>query len=548
MSQQNITRRNLVKMGGVAAAGAAGATITASALADEAKKGDLTWAKEAEIVVLGTGASGLTAAITAAQAGAKVLVCEKAPQEEQGGNTRVSGNMWTCPTDLDEGLKYYKAASERTSDDEYLTALATSALTLNDDYVSTLPNTDLQHFPLFSPEFDALPGGDAIQAWMNGSAGNAQLWESLYAGAQQYDNIEFLYETPGVRLITNDAGEVIGVVVKMDGKEANVKATKAVILATGGYEHNDEMIENSYPGWPIYSRGTPYNTGDGIIMAQKVGAALWHMNASDSGCGAMLCPGLTYNKGDYDPDTVPANLQIVKASDSNPGFIAVDKHGKRFMPEDRADSHGYGRREYLFFYDGVKCEWPHLPYWTVFDDETAQAGPIASGASDMSKFTWFTCYSGYQWSSDNSAEVDRGWILKADTLEELAEKMNGVEAGEGKMDAGTLQETVDAYNADAEAGAGDTAFGRAAETMRPLAGPFYAVLTYPTQYNTQGGPKRNTKAQTLDAFGEPIPRLYNVGECGAGYGWVYNGGWNICECMVTGRWAATDAVALKSWE
>ena len=68
MSQRNITRRNLVKMGGVAAAGAAGATITASALADEAKKGDLTWAKEAEIVVLGTGASGLTAAITAAPA------------------------------------------------------------------------------------------------------------------------------------------------------------------------------------------------------------------------------------------------------------------------------------------------------------------------------------------------------------------------------------------------------------------------------------------------------------------------------------------------
>jgi succinate dehydrogenase/fumarate reductase flavoprotein subunit len=308
------------------------------------------------------------------------------------------------------------------------------------------------------------------------------------------------------------------------------------------------MIENSYPGWPIFSRGTPYNTGDGIVMAQKVGAALWHMNASDSGCGAMLCPGLTYNVGDYDPDTVPANLQIVMASDSNQGFIAVDKHGKRFMPEDRADGHGYGRREYLFFYDGVECEWPRLPFWTVFDDATAQAGPIASGASDISKFTWFTCYSGYQWSSDNSAEVEKGWILKADTLEELAEKMNGVEAGEGKMDPATLRETVESYNADAEAGAGDSALGRAAETMRPLAGPFYAVLTYPTQYNTQGGPKRNTKAQTLDSFGDPIPRLYNVGECGAGYGWVYNGGWNICECMVTGRWAGADAAALKSWE
>ncbi len=533
-------------MGGAAAAGAVGAGALGSiALADEAA--EPSWDKEADLVILGSGAGGLSAAITAAQEDpdAAILVLEKAPEEDQGGNTRVAGNMWTCPTDLEEGLKYYKAASERTRDDEYLEALATSAYTLNDDFVSKLPDADIQLFGLFAPEFDALPGGDAIQDYMNHASGNGQLWEALLAGAQQYANVEFVYKTPGKRLITNAAGEVIGVVAESEGKEINVKAKRGVVIATGGYEFNENMIENSYPGWPVFSRGTPYNTGDGIMMAQKVGAALWHMNASDSGCGAVLCPGLNYGGDNYDSDKVPANLKLGKATDSSNGFIAVDKHGARFMPEDRADGHGYGRREYLFFYDGVKCEWPHLPYWTVFDAEQAQR-PVASGKAEGSQFTWFTAHGGYEWSQDNSAEVERGWVLKADTLEDLAAQMNGVEAGEGKMDAATLQATVDAYNKDAEAG-DDTQFGRAAETMRPLTGPFYAVLCYPNQYNTQGGPKRNTKAQTLDAFDEPIPRLYSVGECGAGYGWVYNGGWNIAEAMVTGIWAGKDAIKLEPW-
>ena len=549
MQENAITRRNLIALGG-----AATAAVVAGAAASRAYAGEdpstIEWGREADVVILGTGAGGLSAAIKAAEAGVDVVVFEKAPEGDQGGNTRVSGNMWTCPTDLEEGLKYYIAASERSSDDEYLTALATAALTINDDFIAKLPNANICDFFAFSPEFDALPGGDAIQAYMNGGAGNAQLWDSLIAGAKEHDNIEFVYEAPGTRLLTNNDGEVIGVVVTTADGEVNVKARKGVIVATGGYEFNPYMVENSYPGWPVYSRGTPYNTGDGILMAQKVGAGLWHMNASDSGVGAVLCPGLDYGDGHYNSDDVPANLSLGRASEGSQGFIAVNKHGKRFMPEDRADGHGYGRREFLFFYDGVTCEWPNLPFWTVFDEEQAQSGPICAGASEgdsFSQFTWFAAHSGYVWSQDNSAEVERGWILKADTAEELADKMNAVEAAGGQMDAATLKATIDAWNAACEAGE-DAELGRAAETMRPLAGPLYAVLTYPTQYNTQGGPRRNGKAQTLDAFGEPIPRLYTVGECGAGYGWVYNGGWNNCEAMVTGCWAGTDAASLESWE
>ena len=538
---ENITRRNLIKS--AAAAGIVGA-VASTAKADEA---GIEWAKEADIVILGTGGGGLSAAITAARAGAQVLVLEKAPEADQGGNTRVSGNMWTVPTDIEVGLEYYKAASERTQDDEYLTALATAAHTLNEDFLEGLEDAEIGEFPIFSPEFDALPGGEAIQAyWMTGGT---KLWICLRNTAALYDNIEFCYEAPGLRLITDTAGMILGVVAKIDGEEVNVKAKKAVILATGGYEYDQQMIENSYPGWPVYSRGTPYNTGDGIKMAQKVGAALWHMNASDSGTGAMRCPGLDFGGGNYDSDRVPANFSLTSASERSQGFIYVNKHGKRFMPEDRPDGHGFGRREYLFFYDGVACEWPQLPLWCVFDQAQAEAGPVASAPADTETddgFTWFFAHSHYVWSPDNSAEVEKGWIVKGETIEELAEAMNGMPDGEGKMDAETLAATIEEYNAAAEAG--EDPLGRAAASMRPLTGPFYAVPVYPNQYNTQGGPKRNTKAQTLDAFGEVIPRLYTVGECGAGYGWVYNGGWNNCEAIITGRWAADDALTLDDWE
>jgi len=366
-----------------------------------------------------------------------------------------------------------------------------------------------------------------------------------------------MYETPGKELIVRpDDGMVIGVKATNNGKDINIKAKKAVVLGTGGYEYNKEMLENSYPGWPPYSRGTPYNTGDGIAMAQKVGAKLWHMNASDSGTGAVLCPGLNFGGGKYDSDGVPANFALGVASKTMKNYIYVNKHGQRFMPEDRADGHGFGRREYLYFYDGVKCEWPNLPLWCIFDSVQA-AAPICKGAKEanMSLFTWFAAYSGYQWSTDNSKEVEKGWILKADTIADLTQKMNDAQKDDRKelfrdpivIDAAVLQKTIDDYNRFATNGV-DEQFGRAGDKMAPLVGPYYAVRVYPNQYNTQGGPKRNTKAQTLDAFDKPIPHLYSVGECGAGYAWVYNGGWNNAEAMITGHWAAENGVAETAWD
>ena len=85
-------------------------------------------------------------------------------------------------------------------------------------------------------------------------------------------------ETPAKELIQSPAGAVVGVKAEAGGKLISIKAKRGVVLGSGGFEFDFEMAKQFLPGWPVYSRGTPYNTGDGIRMCQKVGAALWHMN------------------------------------------------------------------------------------------------------------------------------------------------------------------------------------------------------------------------------------------------------------------------------
>lgn len=564
-SQQGFSRRDFMKGAALAgAAGIVGATLPGCS-SGQSEKGllpkDFTWDKEADVVVLGTGASGLTSAIYAANAGASVLVLEKASQEDEGGNTKVSGNCWVVPEDPEKGLEYYIGIACTDADADYLKELAITLSTINDDFMLDLPDMDIKTSPVFSPEVPVIPGGDTLKCYVNKEGGSGLMWQALRDGAAELEGsgIEFMYETPGVRPVVaqDGSGMVLGIIAEQNGSAVNIKAKKGVVLATGGYEFDYNMIRNSYPGWPTYSRGTPYNTGDGLRIATKAGAQLWHMNAACAGGCAMRAPGLDFGHGAYDSDDITVNM----SAPSGP-YLWVDQYGKRFMDETRTDSHGYGKREYVYWLDGLEVEWPRLPYWTIFDEAAAKAGPVGAGANrpTMPTFTWFAANSGYEWSDDNSAEVEKGWILKADTIEELAQKMTEFQA---KVDAdqkrresrdgivcdpAVLNATVEAYNAACEAGV-DEEFGRKAETLQPLGtGPYYAFAGYPSQYNTQGGPKRNTKAQVLDAYDEPIPHLYSVGENGAGWGWVYNGGFNIAECLATGQWAGTNAAAEAAWD
>jgi len=129
----------------------------------------------------------------------------------------------------------------------------------------------------------------------------------------------------------------------------------------------------------------------------------------------------------------------------------------------------------------------------------------------------------YNWSSDNSEELGRGWIRRGDTVKELALTL-GIEAE-------MLVKTVNNYNLCCEQGV-DPQCHRESDTLIPLATPpYYAVELWPGGPNTQGGPRRNSKAEVLRVGDSAIPRLYSAGELGAIYGMLYPGAGNIAECV-----------------
>jgi succinate dehydrogenase/fumarate reductase flavoprotein subunit len=141
----------------------------------------------------------------------------------------------------------------------------------------------------------------------------------------------------------------------------------------------------------------------------------------------------------------------------------------------------------------------------------------------------------FQWSQDNSREVKKGWINMAPTLSGLAGKLG--------LPAAQLEETARLFNE--ACGNGKDVFGRPPDKMERIDAPYYGLPIWPTLLNTQGGPRRNEKAQILDVKGDRIPRLYSAGELGSIWGSLYPGAGNVCEALVYGRIAGRNAAKEK---
>ena len=226
--KNQVSRRRFLKEAAVAAPVlAASNALGAQTSSIQAPK----WDKEVDVVVIGTGFAGLSAAINAKDAGAKVLILEKMPQEHEGGNSRVSGNMWWTPTNLPEALEYMGALCEGLTEKECLQALAEEMLELN-NWLKTLGVTP-QPLGVFQPEHPELPGSQCVRTWSNGGgAGGGRLWIPIREQVEKR-GIEVLYETPAKDLVLSATREVLGVRATSHGKEISVKAAKGVVLACG---------------------------------------------------------------------------------------------------------------------------------------------------------------------------------------------------------------------------------------------------------------------------------------------------------------------------
>lgn len=462
----------------------------------------IAWNLTYDVVVAGYGAAGATAAISASDAGASVLVLEKAPKGSEGGNSKFAGQDVMGPLNYEDGLAYYKALrglfTTSTSDSMLETYVAECVK--NPDYLVSLGAVYEDFWQKSWPEYPEFEGSESIYTWIvGGQSFQGTLYKLLQDNVAKRD-IDVLYEAPATHLIQDPFTKVIiGVQFEKDGQTVNVRAKNGVVLATGGFEANQEMIQNYLQQPYVYVVAAVYNTGDGIKMAQEVGADLWHMSNS---------AGYTWG---FQPEGQPTAVRSLTVS----AGIIVGPTGERFMDETTANRHGkinYGGR-------WISMPTP-LPAYYVFDNNACMTTPVVK-----------------TWSEGCVDEVEKGWVVKADTIEELAEKIG--------VDPETLKATVDNYNGYVASGV-DEQFGRDPEKLVAVSeGPFYALEIGPCMLNTQGGAKRNERAEVIDVNGDPIPHLYSAGEMGALFADMYNGGGNLGECVAFGRIAGANAAAEK---
>jgi hypothetical protein len=251
-------------------------------------------------------------------------------------------------------------------------------------------------------------------------------------------------------------------------------------------------------------------------MAMKAGADLWHMDNMMSAVGIKV-PDFTGGFL-FDPEHL--------------GYLFVGPDATRFANELPHIGHGQA------FVAGSYELFPTKPSFFLFDEGTRRHGPVCPNL-DTLPVGYNLLIEGYVWSHDNSAEIEKGWIHRADSVKELAAMLG--------LDPDTLQATVDRYNAACAAGF-DEQFGRRPDTLIPVAEPpFYACAWGPMLAWTNGGPRRDHRARVLDAFGAAIPGLYAAGNVSSTYSWCKDGGFHIADALAFGRVAGREAASYSGW-
>jgi succinate dehydrogenase/fumarate reductase flavoprotein subunit len=492
------------------------------------------WDYEADVVVVGYGGAGVVAAITAHDAGSKVLILEKAPFRG-GGNTSISAGMFCSPTNASGAAKYLNAASAGRTPPDVIEAWA-EEICKNRDW------WDQMGIEYMAPragrtEYMQLPGADAMTCCTTVGSGPA-LFEALDRHRKER-GIEVLFDSPGKDLIQDSiTKEILGIYTEKQGKKIAVKAKKGIVLCTGGMEFNEEMKNEFLQCYPMKFYGWGYNTGDGIKMAQKVGADLWHM---DTVCGGN-------NSWFDDPEYDFGIATDVKGNN----YIWVDSIGRRYCDETtQFNPHGGWRLHAQYDFDTVG--YSRIPSHIILDETAQSAGSLGGmlggvsikhGGMQVGRLVLPKELGGYEgWSSDNKPEIERGWVKKGDTIEELAAEISEA------MDPALLKQNVEAYNSYCASG-NDPDFGRNSRTLAPIVTPpYYSIPLYPGLVCTGGGPRRNGNGQVVDISGNPIGRLYSAGSCGSVYGHTYSvTGGNLGELAAFGRISGRNAAALKSWE
>ncbi|MBI2872411.1 MAG: FAD-dependent tricarballylate dehydrogenase TcuA [Chloroflexi bacterium] len=485
-----------------------------------------------DVIVAGAGNAALTAALSAREAGARVLVLEKAPQEARGGNTFFTDAVLRFPhgdvaelselvpdlsTESIEVVPYspdqfyadIMRITEGLSDPELAQVLVTQA----NSTFHWMTRQGVRWLPAFSFAPRTKSGRSRLHAIpLEASGGGKGLSDALFSAAER-QGVEVRYESKVVGLLTNGQGRVRGVRVMAPGVAQEVEGA-TVVLACGGFEANREMRARYLgPDWDLVKvRGTRYNTGEGLRAALEVGAqpaGHW------SGCHAIHWDLAAPPYGDR-------RLTILLSRRAYHLGIVVNIAGQRFLDEgEDFVPFTYAR------YGRLILGQPQRVAFQIFDSRVRQRLP---------------------------QEYSFGSSATADSVEGLADALG--------VDREGLARTVQEYNAAVQEGNFNPAAldGVGTRGLTPPKSNWALSLDTPPYYGysvvcgitfTFGGVAINTRAQVLDTEDRPIPGLYAAGEMVGGlFFHNYPGGSGLTAGAVFGRIAgasaAEDARALRA--
>ena len=432
------------------------------------------WDHETDVIIVGGGTAGLPAAVVAAEAGLKATLIESRPV--CGGSfSMVVGGFAAVGSDEQKArgiddtpdLFYQDLLDVCGADPEIARAYVDNVL----DAYKMLSEEGVK-FPGLVP----LPCHSRLRVlgWLLGYG--PKMVKALEDRARR-KGVEILFRHRATRLITDPpTGRVIGLQVSAGDETKNFKAKKAVVLTSGGFGRNREMIAeycpemvNCVPKMPVG------HMGDGLKMGLAVGAATKDMGISVAGSW---------------PVDVETHSECIWALDW--GGIMVNVNGKRFHAESSAEGF-YGRMTEA----GMRQ--PGAVYWVLFDDKIRNNIGRIEGTDDRNM--------------EHVKDVEKCKKVTADTVEELAEK-----AG---IDAPGLKETIEKYNSDIDSVGYDTVFGRKgqmgeARALEKITPPFYAIKCVTCTTSMKGGLKINGRCQVINPYGEALPGLYAAGEVSGG--------------------------------
>lgn len=528
-----------------------------------------------DVVVIGSGAAALSAALAAHDGGAKVAVIERSGSV--GGTTAVSGGgVWMPGNHVsgdrdsrEEALTYMAALSRGRAPAELLarfvddgpgiiaglesrTSVRFQALPWPDYHPEmegarpsgrmlephlfdtgvlgewatrvrkapvlglplTLRESTVEWTPSYTPErFD---GGEVARRV---KAGQSACGQALIGGLLHgclARGIEPRLGARAVELVVRD-GRVTGVVVEQDGHRVDVSAP-AVVLASGGYEWNTALCSRFLPGNLTHPTSPPVNEGDALLMAMEVGADLTNMNE------AWWYPAAAVPGEQYEGRQLARFMAVERTA---PHSIMLDRFGHRFVNE----AANYNDMQKAFFaFDANEAAARHLPAWVVFDQQYRSRYPVISV---------------------RPGAPDPDWLASAGTLDELA-----VQVG---IDPVGLADTVQRWNGfvatgrDGDYGRGSSFYDRFhgdPTAAHPNLGtleraPYYACPVYLGAVGTSGGPRIDARGRVQHVRDRPIPGLYGAGNAiGSPAGPAYfGGGTTIGMALVWGHIAGADAAA-----